>query len=215
METTSRERLLKNVRNAIISKSSPPFENVDFDSSVYVEHQTPYPDIIFAEEFSKVGGKFVYCEDENELITNLIYLFNAYNYHQVYCADNEIKEILTLAKIPYVDGVDSLLKADAGITYCEFMIARFGSIMISSRQAQGRKGIIFPPVHIVLAFTSQIVMEIKEAFNKMKVKYNNKLPSMISLITGPSRTADIEKTLVMGAHGPKELYVFLIEDRKK
>lgn len=38
------------------------------------------------------------------------------------------------------------------------------------------------------------------------------MPSMVTLITGPSRTADIEKTLVMGAHGPKELYVFLLED---
>jgi L-lactate dehydrogenase complex protein LldG len=43
-------------------------------------------------------------------------------------------------------------------------------------------------------------------------KYGNKLPSMISMITGASRTADIEKTLVMGAHGPKELVLFLIDD---
>ena len=48
----------------------------------------------------------------------------------------------------------------------------------------------------------------------MKKKYPDNYPSMISLITGPSRTADIEKTLVMGAHGPKELYVFLIEDNE-
>ena len=53
----------------------------------------------------------------------------------------------------------------------------------------------------------------KEGLSKLKKKYNGKLPSMISTITGPSRTADIEKTLVMGAHGPKEVYVFLIDDK--
>jgi L-lactate dehydrogenase complex protein LldG len=47
----------------------------------------------------------------------------------------------------------------------------------------------------------------------IRKKYEDGFPSLISFITGPSRTADIEKTLVMGAHGPKELYVFLIEDK--
>jgi L-lactate dehydrogenase complex protein LldG len=49
----------------------------------------------------------------------------------------------------------------------------------------------------------------------MRKKYLASLPSMMTLITGPSRTADIEKTLVMGAHGPRELYVFLLEDQLK
>jgi L-lactate dehydrogenase complex protein LldG len=46
----------------------------------------------------------------------------------------------------------------------------------------------------------------------MKDKYGQQLPSVISLATGPSRTADIEKTLVVGVHGPKEVYLFLVED---
>ncbi len=45
----------------------------------------------------------------------------------------------------------------------------------------------------------------------MQKKYQGNIPSMISLTTGPSRTADIEKTLVVGVHGPKEVYVFLVE----
>ena len=56
------------------------------------------------------------------------------------------------------------------------------------------------------------MLDLKDGFNRLKEKYGQKLPSMISTITGPSRTADIEKTLVLGAHGPKELYVFLIDD---
>ncbi len=48
-------------------------------------------------------------------------------------------------------------------------------------------------------------------FKLIKSRYGNDLPSMITNVTGPSRTADIEKTLVLGAHGPRELFVFLLD----
>jgi L-lactate dehydrogenase complex protein LldG len=85
--------------------------------------------------------------------------------------------------------------------------------MVSSAQLSGRRMVVFPEVHLVVAYASQLVPDLKEALVKIRKKYDPRLPSMITLITGPSRTADIEKTLVMGAHGPKELYVFFIEDR--
>jgi L-lactate dehydrogenase complex protein LldG len=66
-------------------------------------------------------------------------------------------------------------------------------------------------VHIVVAFNNQIVYDLKEGISNTIEKYNDHLPSMISIATGPSRTADIEKTLVLGAHGPKEVYVFYID----
>jgi len=70
----------------------------------------------------------------------------------------------------------------------------------------------YPHQHIVIARTGQLVLDLKDAFAMLKNKYGSQIPSMISTITGPSRTADIEKTLVLGAHGPKELFVFLIDD---
>jgi L-lactate dehydrogenase complex protein LldG len=70
---------------------------------------------------------------------------------------------------------------------------------------------VFPPIHIVIAHASQIVNYPEDALNAMQEKYGEHLPSCISTITGPSRTADIEKTLVLGAHGPKEFVVFLAE----
>jgi L-lactate dehydrogenase complex protein LldG len=65
---------------------------------------------------------------------------------------------------------------------------------------------------LVIAFSSQLVPDLKQALGDIKLKYSTRIPSLISVITGPSRTADIEKTLVMGAHGPCELFVFLVED---
>ena len=69
----------------------------------------------------------------------------------------------------------------------------------------------FPEIHLVVAYTYQLVPDLRNAFANLTNKYGKRLPSMISVITGPSRTADIEKTLVMGAHGPRELYLFLID----
>jgi len=56
------------------------------------------------------------------------------------------------------------------------------------------------------------ILSDKNFLTAIKEKYSDGFPSQVTIITGPSRTADIEKTLVMGAHGPKELYVFMIDD---
>src|SRR4028119_1147617 len=96
-------------------------------------------------------------------------------------------------------GDDTKFKsAEAGITLCECLVARTGSIIITSRQAAGRRLGIYPPLHIVVAYTSQLVPDIKDGLQLMQTKYADLLPSMINMITGPSRTADIEKTLVLG-----------------
>ena len=100
---------------------------------------------------------------------------------------------------------------DAGIMACDALIARTGSILISSRLASGRTLPVYPPVNIVIATTEQLVYDIQDGFDLLRKKYEGTIPSMINLATGPSRTADIEKTLVLGAHGPREVFVFLLD----
>ena len=77
-------------------------------------------------------------------------------------------------------------------------------------QENGRIANVYAPVHICIAYTKQLVYDIKDALLNIHQKYIQP-PSLISLATGPSRTADIEKTLVIGVHGPKEVFCFLIE----
>ena len=210
-ESTSREKVLKKVRNALMSKFENPFPSLDLETSVYQPIEDSL-DITFAQEFSKVSGKFIYCENEADLVQNLITLIAENNWKNIYCLEPEIKSTLDKAGIPFNSDEADFQQMDAGITYCEFLIARIGSIMISSRQISGRRLNVFPESHLVIARSSQIVPDIKDALKKLQEKYNNNLPSLISVITGPSRTADIEKTLVMGAHGPKQLYLFLIDE---
>ncbi|OIP00534.1 MAG: hypothetical protein AUJ97_07775 [Bacteroidetes bacterium CG2_30_32_10] len=210
-ESTSKEKILKKIRKALIVATPNPYPDVEFESSVYTEVGNELA-VKFAEEFTKVSGKFVFCQNHSEFVNSLKALIDENKLQYIYCAEDKIKDLLIQANIPFYHDESDLLNTEAGITYCEFLIARLGSIMVSSRQASGRRLNVYPPAHIVLAYVSQLVPDIKHALANIKTKYADKLPSMISLITGPSRTADIEKTLVMGAHGPKDLYLFLVDD---
>jgi L-lactate dehydrogenase complex protein LldG len=91
------------------------------------------------------------------------------------------------------------------------LVARTGSIVLSSAQQQGRTASVYAPIHICIAFVDQLVEDIKDALAAAREKHGSQFPSLLTLATGPSRTADIEKTLVVGVHGPKEVYLFLVE----
>jgi len=104
-----------------------------------------------------------------------------------------------------------LINAKVAITGCELLIARLGSIFVSSAQGSGRRAFVYPDIHIIIGFVNQLVPDLEDAFERLKLKYGTGLPSTLSLISGPSRTADIEKTLVLGAHGPREIHLFLLE----
>jgi L-lactate dehydrogenase complex protein LldG len=107
-----------------------------------------------------------------------------------------------------------LERADVGITACDALIAQTGSILLTSRSAGGRALSVLPPHHVVIARESQLLPDLPAAFEFLKKIYRENYPSLITLITGPSRTGDIERILVLGAHGPRILTVFLLPDEK-
>ncbi len=207
-ESTSREKLLKKVRHALIYKTDNPFPRVDFESPVY-KPLSDTSDVNFAQEFTKVGGVFIYCENEVEAVSALSALNTECEWHNIYCAEPEIQYLLTQAGVPFESDEESIQNVNVGITGCEFLVARLGSIMVSSKTS--RRMNVYPEVHVVIAHSRQLVDDLKDAFAAVQNKYSGKLPSLLSVITGPSRTADIEKTLVMGAHGPRELFLLLVE----
>jgi L-lactate dehydrogenase complex protein LldG len=102
-------------------------------------------------------------------------------------------------------------QADLGVTGCECLVAQTGSIVVTARAAGGRAVSVLPPVHLVLARRLQIVPDLDWAIKLLTDRYHGRWPSALSVITGPSRTADIEKILVLGAHGPKRLVLYFAE----
>ncbi len=107
--------------------------------------------------------------------------------------------------------VAELEKCDVGMTECDALVAQTGSVLVTSRSAGGRAISVLPPHHVVLARVDQLVAGLPDAFALLTARYGANYPSMISFITGPSRTGDIERILVLGAHGPKKLTVLVTE----
>lgn len=209
-ETTSRERVLKKIRSALLEQHDNPYQNLE-ETDLYPEFEEPL-EIVFAQQFTAASGKFVYCEDDLDLIENLLALAEKDSLRKIYAWEPEVQKVLSTYGFPFYSTDTDFEQAEVGITTCEGLIARNGSVLISNASAAGRRLSIYPHVHIVIAYTSQLLPDIKDGLKLLKAKYPDGLPSMISLITGPSRTADIEKTLVLGAHGPKEIYIFLLDD---
>ena len=128
----------------------------------------------------------------------------------MYCIEPRLKELLQKNSFNHISET-TLADCEVSITSCESLVARTGSIVLSAASPSGRTTSVYAPIHICIATTSQLVYDVKDALQLIKDKYSGNLPSLISFATGPSRTADIEKTLVVGVHGPKEAYVFLVD----
>jgi L-lactate dehydrogenase complex protein LldG len=103
--------------------------------------------------------------------------------------------------------VREMENCDAGVTECDALIAQTGSVLVTSRSAGGRALSVLPPHHVVLARRDQMVADLPAAFALLTRKYAENYPSFIGFVTGPSRTGDIERILVLGAHGPKKLTI--------
>ena len=203
--SSSKEKILKKIREALSNPVPLPFPKSEGSTSIF-----PAPDadleIVFAEEFTKLFGKFAFCMDETDARNQLHILLNSRKWEKVYCVENELNSFL---EIPI--NTATLHNCDVSITSCHYLVARTGSMVLSSAQIEGRTASVYAPVHICIAYTDQLVCDTRDALKGLKQTYGAKLPSSISFAAGPSRTADIEKTLVVGVHGPGEVFVFLID----
>lgn len=206
----AKENILKRIRNALSQPVQLPFPSAEGNSSVY-KTENEGLEIKFAEEFTRLQGKFVFCADHRELIENIRALAENKQWKNLHCRELQLIHIFSRETLPFLNATPDITDADAGITTCEMLVARTGSVVVSAAQPSGRAVPIFPPVHIVVAYVSQLVFDIKDALIRLREKYGDRFPSMVSFQTGPSRTADIEKSLVVGVHGPKEVFVFLVD----
>jgi L-lactate dehydrogenase complex protein LldG len=208
MPNNSREEILQRIASA--AKGRLAFVNTASDNSNEI-YKPILPDAVtcFKSELEAINGQCILCENELELYAKLKVFFQLLNFPYLFCRDSYISGQLEKNEIPFSNKEKDFETMQAGITGCEFLIARTGSVLVSSATESGRQMNVFPPVHIVLAHVSQLVNYPENGLTLLHEKYGNSLPSTISTITGPSRTADIEKTLVLGAHGPKEFVVFL------
>jgi L-lactate dehydrogenase complex protein LldG len=204
----ARNKILKKIKQALKTPVTVPFPEQVADTPIFIPTEQELA-ISFAQKFTELLGKFVYCADESELVYQLKSLIHTHKWEKVYSTESGWLDDMKEYQYDPVN-TDDLANCDVSITLCEHLVARTGSIVLSSQQLSGRASSVYAPIHICIAYTHQLVYDITDSLVQFKNE-SEFMPSMISYATGPSRTADIEKTLVVGVHGPKEVYCFLVD----
>jgi L-lactate dehydrogenase complex protein LldG len=195
-ESLAKTNILKKIKEALAQPTPLPFPKAELVNDFL---QPPQQELVveFAEKFTSLLGKFIFCADDKELVENFNKLCYQNQWTKIYCVEDE-----WCSQLQQNQWYKDIVTAEAAITGCEVLVARTGTIVLSST-ANYRIPSVYAPIHICIAYASQLVYDV------------GSLPSLISFATGPSRTADIEKTLVVGVHGPKEVYCFLVDDLGK
>lgn len=164
----SKENILKRIRQALSHPVPVPFPQSEGNNSVF---QPPVDDMAvqFAQEFTRLQGRFVYCADTKEAVAHLLELIESRNWSNVVCREKDIQNLLRGFSFP-LPFHTQLNDSDASITSCELLVSRTGSIVLSSAYESGRTASVYAPVHICIAFTHQLVYDIKDALVQLKKK---------------------------------------------
>jgi len=190
---TARENILSRIRAALRTETPRPVAPTD--APIW----PPVGDVEqrFCSEFTAVRGELL---DSAQQLREFLKAF-----------PKIVTDGSALVRQTTSDGAATAQEADIGVTGCDCLVAQTGSIVVSTRASGGRALSVLPPVHLVVARRDQIVPDLAAAFTLLRQRYDGHWPSALSLVTGPSRTSDIEKVLVLGAHGPKRLAVYFAD----
>ena len=206
MPEDSKKRILRNLYSVKSreeqSTSSPGFNFLKDNNQPLIQ--------TFEKKLTAVKGIFVRCQNKSEL-QNFIRSFCIDSaIHSVYCIEKPIEELIqNTVKVSYKLTSETKI----AVTGCEYLIAQTGSVIVSTAQTHSRQSFVYPPTHIVVAGNNQLIDQLENGLDQITRKYGEQLPSQITTITGPSRTADIEKTLVLGAHGPSKLIIVYLDEK--
>ena len=203
----SRDKILSKIRAGKSIHRPSSIMEPDWNEEVF-----PVSDNLletFVSELTQISGRVTLVESEADFRIKLHHEFVERGWKSIYCLDRKLSNLLAPSDVILENGADKFLEMEVGLTQCEALVARSGTVVISSQGDSGRRMNVYPPIHIIYATASQLVPFLKDAIERLESKYGADYPSLISFVTGASRTADIEKTLVMGAHGPKELHLFV------
>lgn len=182
----------------------------------------------FRNELERIGGNFLAAESYYAAAVQIIEIANRCNSDSIVFGGNPKLKIIhdfilasknsngkSISEIKNLDNdpaiiQEKLSKADIGISYAYCIVAKTGSVVLLSSQSEPRSLSLLPGTSIIIANSKSVVPELADALELLQKERSFQGLSCITIISGPSRTADIEKVLVTGVHGPKNLYVILI-----
>ena len=223
--TSARESILKSIRSHLsLSKNlDAREEEIQHQSErssglvSTVTDATPGVDL-FKASLEEVDGHCLIVHDETELVhalTEIMRNLRQTTLSSLRVAVSDSSEVQRLAELIDLDldevavtpSAADVFSFDIGISGAQAGIAETGTLLLDSSRERHRLVSLVPPVHIAILDASQIVATLGEALSLMR--RDEQVSPIVTLVTGPSRTADIELTLAIGVHGPQELYVLI------
>lgn len=213
-DCTSKEQILAKVRNAILEKDENHFIDINLLDDTWIPvKEEDGNEFTFIERFKNNGGIFMYFGEMSHFKEAMKQFVSENNWSPLLTTSPKIKEIFADTDIDFCDDYKDLnRKKNVSIVDCECLIAQTGSVLVSDVTAGSRMSYSCADILLVLARPSQFVNKIKDALLLMKDRYGNELPSGMTILSGPSCSADIDNTLVVGALGCKQLALFLVEE---
>lgn len=212
-ESTKKQGLFGKFLNVISGKpaNAEPEEKSSSDKGLFSETKREPIDLSFVKNFTASGGKFLYCEKEEDAHQYLQQITRESGVQTIFCKDSNIKSILSSAGLKSL--TQDIKEADAFASACEYLISFNGGIMITAKQTLGKKLTELPETFITVARTSQIVENLRSGLTGIRNKYQGDIPSQITTIKGPIKESGKEEETGGGATCNKEIYLLLLEDQ--
>jgi L-lactate utilization protein LutC len=217
----SREDFLAAVRAAVVAGNRAGHAPARPErGGVGYQGAGPDPVARFRDELTAAGGQFHRVAGPAEAADTVLALAHARGVQRVLLGRESVLESLRLAAAFRASGVqclrvdtlsdetarDAFFAADLGVSGVDYLIAETGSMIFRSRPDQPRSLSLLPPIHIAVARRDQLLADLFDLFEVC-----GDPPSCLTVITGPSKTGDIELRLVTGVHGPGEVHVVLLD----
>ena len=226
----SRESILDSIRShlaaSVAHDERAPF-HVSPEAVTLSENGSPASAVsnveLFKTNLEAVNGHCVIVQTELEIVHALTKIITELkqtklNPRRIALSDAAgLDRLVRLAAVDVEEVVATPSAADVfsfeiGITTAQAAIAETGTLVLDSAQERHRLVSLVPPVHIAIVDASNIYSTLGETLAVLHNDQNGVSP-IVTLVTGPSRTADIELTLTIGVHGPQELYVIVNEGK--
>lgn len=214
-ETTNKEQILALLRNAVIEKPEAMFKDIDLRTDTWKPIlEEDGNAITFVNRFKDMGGIFIYLENEAELGDCLKQLAPQNGWDTLWCTSQEAQALLDKYGVSYTSEKPdrNTCPKIVSILPCDYLVAQTGSIIVTEGHAGSRQTYTEADILLVMAHTSQVVGGLKEALRNLNKELGGTGSNQAVIITGLSKTYDIEQENVAGVFGARQIAVFLVDD---